>query len=105
MSLQNQNYFSSEIWSTEDEIKRKDFQYFDKVWLYLNNLVSKSESPVPGSKSTWMNVIDENLSVPLFVLILVAKCQTQQLARITTGSLQLNLLENIVDNRGFLGFT
>ena len=103
MSLQN--YFSSEIWSTEDERKRKDFQYFDKVWLYLNNLVSKSESPVSGSKSTWMNVIDENLSVPLFVLILVAKCQTQQLARITTGSLQLNLLENIVDNRGFLGFT
>ena len=60
---------------------------------HLNDLVTEPESAVPGGEAAGRDIVDEDLGVPLLVLVLIAEGEPQHLCWAGGGSPELNLLK------------
>ena len=60
---------------------------------HLNDLVTEPESAVPGGEAAGRDIVDEDLGVPLLVLVLIAEGEPQHLTRVVGRPLQFNFLK------------
>ena len=72
---------------------------------HLNDLVTEPQSAVPGREAAGGDVVNEDLGVPLRVLVLVTESEAQHLPGITLRPPQLNLLKITISVIIVLRFT